>query len=327
MCLVVLLLAVTAVVATGGRHLMPGLRVHVELERLGIVTPGMSVRVSGRTIGDVEDVHLLPPRAESSARVSADLWIDKKHAWLVRRNSEVFINQQYVLGEANVEIGATRGEPGPPLQDGESIRGIDPPRLESLMPKFYSNMALIKENLLELPETHELAAAWGELGGAALAIQAKHPDAWPRLFASGSKLVDEMGQAQLFLSAAGVSPDQLGHEWDAATAVLAQARASGVALSGRLRQVTRNVDRVRGTLQGDSLAQAERTFEDAQRVGDRVSTLLGGVSAMLHRIQRGQGTLGALLNDIELADDIKDLMRGLKQRPWETVAKTSRDGR
>jgi hypothetical protein len=36
-------------------------------------------------------------------------------------------------------------------------------------------------------------------------------------------------------------------------------------------------------------------------------------------VERGEGTIGAFLHDEEVADDMKQLMKLMKTRPWVTV--------
>jgi phospholipid/cholesterol/gamma-HCH transport system substrate-binding protein len=41
------------------------------------------------------------------------------------------------------------------------------------------------------------------------------------------------------------------------------------------------------------------------------------VQAMVHNVRRGEGTLGGFVNDAQIYDDVKELMRDLRRNPWK----------
>jgi phospholipid/cholesterol/gamma-HCH transport system substrate-binding protein len=40
---------------------------------------------------------------------------------------------------------------------------------------------------------------------------------------------------------------------------------------------------------------------------------------MVDKMSRGEGTVGALLQDEEVYDDLKELIRDLKRHPWKLI--------
>ena len=69
---------------------------------------------------------------------------------------------------------------------------------------------------------------------------------------------------------------------------------------------------------GRALAMA--TLETLERAVARTQKTVATLGELVAMIERGQGTVGALLNDAELFDDAKSLGKMLKNNPWRVVA-------
>jgi phospholipid/cholesterol/gamma-HCH transport system substrate-binding protein len=50
---------------------------------------------------------------------------------------------------------------------------------------------------------------------------------------------------------------------------------------------------------------------------DRVVAILETAEEIVATIRRGEGTVGALLMDEQIFDDLKELIRDLKHNPWK----------
>src|SRR6185295_6386475 len=96
-----------------GRTVGRGLSIHVEMKTPGLLRPGGKIRLAGREIGEVRGMV-----AMKNHHVDLEAFILSGHAAQVRRNSQLFVNTPSVLGEAYLEVGPPRGEPGPPVADG-----------------------------------------------------------------------------------------------------------------------------------------------------------------------------------------------------------------
>ncbi|MBN1772687.1 MAG: MCE family protein [Deltaproteobacteria bacterium] len=56
---------------------------------------------------------------------------------------------------------------------------------------------------------------------------------------------------------------------------------------------------------------------DVEPVFDGVRQVMDSVQQIVRNIQRGEGTVGALLADEQIYDDLKELIRDLKHNPWK----------
>ncbi len=66
--------------------------------------------------------------------------------------------------------------------------------------------------------------------------------------------------------------------------------------------------------QQDKIRQAVNDIAD---VASRAKTMSRDAEAMVAHMRRGKGTVGALVMDEQLFDDLQELARDLKHNPWK----------
>ncbi len=123
---------------------------YVTYQFAGGVEVGSPVRVSGIKVGQVEEIEFFVP-AENAKSVSVQepgsattgaeqemmplrlrISIQDKAAVGVKRDSKFYINMAGIIGERYVEI--TPGtKAAPRIQSGETVAGVDPPRIDQLL--------------------------------------------------------------------------------------------------------------------------------------------------------------------------------------------------
>jgi len=72
---------------------------------------------------------------------------------------------------------------------------------------------------------------------------------------------------------------------------------------------------------GQPVADFGETGRTLQGVAGQLEKLVADLSQMAGDVRRGKGTLGALLNDREVYDDIRELLLDLKRNPWKVLWK------
>src|SRR5438132_1668397 len=109
-----------AVIALGGRTFAPMHQYRVNLARVGSLKEGAIVHLGGRDVGFVNAI------AFGTGVLQVDIAVRQPYRRYIRRNSEFYVGMGgRIMGEPSLEIGPPRGEPGPELQPGEVVRGID----------------------------------------------------------------------------------------------------------------------------------------------------------------------------------------------------------
>lgn len=128
---------------------------------------GSPVRVAGIKVGKVEEIIFFPsstsPLTEPKGAVLTPLKIKisvrKEAAQGIRQDSGFYINLAGIIGERYVEITPGHAH-SPPVQEGETVVGIDPPRIDQLISQSF-NLAgkiqdIIEENKGDITRSIEL---------------------------------------------------------------------------------------------------------------------------------------------------------------------------
>ena len=321
--LAVIVVAVGAVFGLSGRSLAAVHEYHVDFTRIGGLKTGAKVLLSGREVGQVKDI-----RFAQKGLLRVDIWVRRAFRPYLHDNSEFYVGMGgSILGEASLDIGPPHGTPGAELADGAVVRGIDPPKLDDVLSKLYQNLQSITEELRQdkdvvdpflrdldhllvtLDEIHSEPGAIGRIRDnvsmgtvAALDLIAalrKGTDDGVRIRATAREVSTLWTRAEKEMRT-------LGPRFDRAQAGLE-----------RLQQVFSPSER----------ARISKTFETFSRAADIGANVAHEIARLADYVQSGRGTLGALLNDNELVDDLKVIHTMLKDKPWMTLAKPDKPKR
>ena len=77
---------------------------------------------------------------------------------------------------------------------------------------------------------------------------------------------------------------------------------------------------VRGLI-GSEGPKIKKVIDRVLAIADQAKSVVTFIHGIVARIARGEGTIGALLKDDELYDNIREIMRDLKQHPWKVLWK------
>jgi ABC-type transporter Mla subunit MlaD len=312
--------AVAWVLALSDRALGPGLTVRVRMTTAGPLRSGARVRLAGRDVGEVRGAVRF---ADSDGdHVELTVFVARGWAGELRRNSQIFVATPSVLGEAYLEIGppALDAERAPPVAAGELLSAVDPPDIDHFLARSEESLrrglALLDENR---PALDELLRAGDEL----LATLAALP-------ADPGQLRRIVDQGALAL-AAGVDFVRALRSGDVIGRTRAAARALGAIVDRAtpdVRALGDKLDRALGRLDGfgrqfgpDARARWAGGLAAARRAVAGAERAAAGVRALADGVARGEGTLGGLLADQELFDDLHETHRLLKSQPWSFILK------
>jgi phospholipid/cholesterol/gamma-HCH transport system substrate-binding protein len=311
------------VVVMGGLSFEPTFTVYVAFHNPGGLQAGAPVRISGVKVGRVASMEfrggLVDPKThEREPLIRAVAKLEKRYQEAVRQDSRWFVTSQGVLGEMFLAV-----EPGtlekPMLADGAVVQGISPPRLDLLLSESYELLHRaylgITNNEQKLQETfdglHRTLKASGDfleqnqekLSRTVDNVEGLSKDAKETLAAARERYVDGpqvtriMNDVERTAASVGRNVDPLlsdSRELVATTKKVAQALGSDEQLE-RYRTATRDLT--------DAAAQAKHLASDAQ--------------AVVSHVQKGKGTLGALVMDEAVYDDLQEMLRDLKHNPWK----------
>ena len=307
----------------------------IELSDSGSILAGAPVKIAGVRAGRVQKVDFLVARdARKSAKRNArdqeinvrlTVQVKAKMAPAVREDSEFYITNQGVLGERYLEI-APGSAASTPWPDGAYIRGRDPARIDLLFIRMENVLSGMEEALggddLRLDEFIATLRSVATRVDGYLARNEKHLD-------------------QVTANLSTTSDDLRG---------LTAALRHGVGDGSEIREIVTDVQRVSGTLarqSGPMISDARRTLGRVENTAvalekvanlldenrDAFAAVIGGLPGTLKWIQSatrdvaaitadlaaGRGSLGQMLKDETLYDDVKELLRDLKRHPWKML--------
>jgi phospholipid/cholesterol/gamma-HCH transport system substrate-binding protein len=82
-------------------------------------------------------------------------------------------------------------------------------------------------------------------------------------------------------------------------------------------QAARGANDVLGTFGPEQRQQLQNTIASAERIASNAETTVTEANEVVGHLREGRGTVGALLMDEEIYDDLQELIRDLKHNPWK----------
>jgi phospholipid/cholesterol/gamma-HCH transport system substrate-binding protein len=305
----------------GGVSFADGYPIFADFDNPGSVQVGAPVRIGGVKVGRVEEVTYLGGRLDPATGrrplVRLRLGIDREVEDTIHDDALFYVTSQGVLGEQFVAI-----DPGtadhPVLAEGSIVQGVDPPRLDLAL-------ALGYELLEELVEG--VRANRDELGGLL-------DDVVSLIHVLRDLLEGNRDRVDHILENVDTATDE-------GVALLRGARETYVE-GPRPQRILARVEHLVGTLDREAepilrdvhevsasaretlatIGPTERqeiqdTIHAAARISGDVETAAVDARDLVHHVREGEGTIGALLIDEEIYDDLQEMIRDLKHNPWK----------
>ncbi len=311
------------VVVMGGVTFQPTYSISVDFDNPGGLKAGAPVRLAGIKVGRVSSIEFRggkvdPKTRQREAMIRVVATLENQYREAVHEDSRWFVTTQGVLGEFYLAI-----EPGSPeaplLKEGSIVSGISPPRLDLLMSEAYDLLHRlytgISENEKKISETfdglHRTLKSTGDfmdrnspkLDSMMSEAELMTKDAHDTLLAARAKYVDGPQATRIMNNVEGVSQSlatnlppllsdgrkSMGHAAEMMEVLAAQEQLE------RYRNIIKNAE--------EASAQARLAARDAE--------------ALIAHMKQGKGTVGALLKDEALYDDLQEMVRDLKHNPWK----------
>jgi phospholipid/cholesterol/gamma-HCH transport system substrate-binding protein len=310
------------ILVMGGINFQPTYNIFVDFDNPGGLQAGAPVKIAGVKVGKISEISfrggLDPQTGKRAPLVRLKVQLEKRYAQAVHENSLFYITNQSVLGEQFLAI-----EPGstdrPVLADGAAIRGLDPPRLDMLIAEMYEllhgTVSSVRDHREEIGEafaglTRTLKGTGdffeqnkGHLDKIAENVEKLTVDGQDLVKGAKGKFVENPQIDRILASVERVSGD-------AARDVPPMLADGKVAVA--------NARRVAEVL-GDpkEAAKLRQMLDDASAVARQAKGMTGDAAEILAHVKRGKGTVGAVVMDEQLYDDLQELVRDLKHNPWK----------
>jgi phospholipid/cholesterol/gamma-HCH transport system substrate-binding protein len=302
-----------------------GFTIYVDFQFIGNLSKGAPVKISGIKMGRVESIEFhggkFDPKVKRRVFVRLKIWIEEKGRDVVRTDSKIYINTQGILGEQYVEI-----EPG--NQDSSKSKilkstdppllGESPPRADLVVARLYtfldqitklliSEKGTIKKTLKQSSITLETVTTMLKenrveiknvlKNGNVLVLNVnKTVDTTNSILGDGKKVTQTLNTTNYLISSlSGKLPLLLD---DA---------------SNSLRKVNK-VTSLFGQTEKDKIFNSLNKVNNLTR---QLDLLTKESRTLLKGINKGKGSVGALISKREVYEDLKELIRDLRENPWK----------
>ncbi|MEM1033527.1 MAG: MlaD family protein [Myxococcota bacterium] len=320
---VVLLVGFVLVVA--GVSFRPTFEITVGFDNPGALQSGAPVKIAGVNVGKVDRVRFDPrlegrpaPPSPVRALVYAEVRIEERYRATIHDNAAFYVSTQGVLGEPFLAV-----DPGSPdrpnIEDGAVVRGLDPPRLDRMLAESYdllqTTMGALRDNE---PELRELFVGLNQTLKGTGTFFARNQDTLDRV----ANNVEELSRESLLTVKTARTKYVDNPRIDRILGHVERLSAnSAEEVPGLLREGREAVNGTNALLRalGDEaqLAKVRAMIDDMAHVTQQTRATVDDARAITARIKRGRGSVGALVMDEQLFDDLQELARDLKHNPWK----------
>ena len=311
------------ILVMGGINFQPTYNLYVDFDNPGGVQTGAPVKIAGVKVGKVEAVEFRGGKTdEKTGRrdplVRLKVSLEKRYESSIYENSLFYVTTQGVLGEQFLAI-----EPGssdrPVLPPNAIVRGLDPPRLDMLLAESYellhSTVAAVRDHRAEIGDAFDSLRATLHGTGTFFTTNGDKLDRIvsnvEKVSADGDDLIN--GANDKFVKSPKV--DRIVNNVDAVTQNLAQ---NTPALMDDAKATLKSTRKLTDALGSDEQqAKIKHALDDTVSFLDKANAMANDGQAMIGQIRQGRGTVGALLMDEQLFDDLQEMVRDLKHNPWK----------
>ena len=309
---------VVFVLLIGDVHFAKQYKFYLEFKFSGAVAAGAPVKISGVKIGKVDGIEFIgnvsadKPQTGERLQTRLTLAIDETSKGALPQGTEFFVSTQGLLGEQYIE--AVPGDRyGAPIEPGSTIRGIDPARVDILVARMGSVLDAVAGLL------GQNKGLLQDFAKAATGLTQNLDDMFVKKRATLDATIDNLGavseQAKEMTTKLNTALG--GAENLRATVHDVQTAAKQLPpIVESARHIGTEGERVLGAIDSAAL---KKTLANAQTVSSNAVELTADAGALVKKMRRGEGTVGALLSDEDVYDDLKELVRDLKQHPWKVI--------
>ncbi len=330
MILAALAILIVFILIVSDLSFAPSKEMVIFFQNPGGLAPGVPVKVAGRKVGKVIEMTYvgqngpINPVTGKHALVKVKFKIDEDASKSLREDIHFYITSKGVLGDPFLEVDP--GSSAKILTSKKILFGTDPPRLDL----FLADAAELVKALNRLLVTNadnidKLIKGSANLVSAADAfIGDTDPDNGNS--ARFARIMDNIEQltldSQVLLQKVN---DKYVDNPDVAKTIRHMRSISGkldrelVPLLKDVKKTLEMVDRLGGTIGPKEQEVIRSSLLRLGSIAQKADTTVGKVKNMVDKIARGEGTAGQLLADEEIYDDLKQLIRDIKQHPWKLI--------
>ncbi len=310
------------ILVMGGLSFEKTYTVYVDFDNPGGLQSGAAVRIAGVKVGTVKAMEFrggkVDPKTGRRVLVRADVAIEQRVKDTVHSDADFYVTTQGVLGEQFMAI-----DPGsvdkPVLEEGAVVKGIDPPRIDLFLAKAYELLDTTVTGIKNNRETlSEIATNTAGLLKGLNVIVTGNKERIDRIVENVEEMTVEAKTLTHDARVNYVDNPKLVHTVDNIDALTTKIREDSGPMLKDAKEALANLNRVSATV-GDPAEQEKikKALADIAQLAERANATASDAQAIVAHIKKGEGTVGALVMDEEIYDDVQEMVRDLKHNPWK----------
>ncbi|MFO0626506.1 MAG: MlaD family protein [Polyangiales bacterium] len=304
------------VLVMGGVSLGSTKTLTVDFTNPGGLQTGAPVKIAGIRVGSVDAMAFLGRRASGRAVVRVTARVQARYADELRDDASFYITTQGVLGEQFLAVDPGAG--ARPLNLATAHEGISPPRIDLFVARAFD---LLDDTVTSVrANRRQLGGIVDDLAGVlhqTNAVMARNDGRVDAILTGVERAVRDADGLVLAARERYVDGPQARRIVNRAESLLAGLERDVPPLTRDARALTARLDRIAAGVGPAQIDDLQAALRDVRALTARANTIAGDVQAVSARVRSGQGTVGALLMDEEIYDDLQELVRDLKHNPWK----------
>jgi phospholipid/cholesterol/gamma-HCH transport system substrate-binding protein len=310
------------VLIMGGLSFEKTYTVYVDFDNPGGLQSGAPVRIAGVKCGKVSELAFMggkvDPKTNRRTLVRAKINVEARVKESIHDDADFYVTTQGVLGEQYLAI-----DPGSPqkgvLPEGSIVKGIDPPRLDLFLAKAYE---LLDTTMNGIRNNRELISdiatnTAGLLKGLNTTLT-DNRERINRTMANLESLTAEANTLTVHARTQYVDNPKIARTIDNIARLSTDIQKDSGPLLKDARESLANLNRASKVVGGEEeQAKLKKTIEDVAQLAARANATAADAQSIVQHIKKGNGTVGALVMDEAIYDDVQEMVRDLKHNPWK----------
>lgn len=314
------LFGVFAWVISGKDLLGDGYTLKVDFNNPGNLQPGAAVNIGSIRVGRVDSITYrggaLEPTTGRRSLIRVHITLGKEYERAVHRGARFYVTSTSIVGESLLAI-----DPGDPEQpaipEGTVVVGIDPPRMDLAFAMAYELLqnihSLLTDNREEIESMlHAAANMIRQLDG----LFTRHSDRIDHIVENVESITNEVNELTAGANRL-VNGPQVNRIVRNVDHTLASVARDIDPILTDARSIAHQADELLGTIGPQQREEIQRVIHNGDELVARANNITEDAGAIVTHIREGRGTVGAILMEEELYDDIQEMVRDLKHNPWK----------
>jgi phospholipid/cholesterol/gamma-HCH transport system substrate-binding protein len=314
------------VLVMGGLNFEKTYPIFVDFDNPGGLQSGAPVKIAGVKVGKVQALEFrggqVDPKTGRRSLVRVKVAIEARVRDSIHDDADFYVTTQGVLGEQFLAIEPGSGQK-PILAEGTVLKGIDPPRLDLFLAKGYELLDTTMNGIRNNRDLiSDIAVNTAGLLKGLNNVVGDNRERINRTVANVEALSVEANALTREVRAKYVNNPKIERTIENVDRISTDLQRDTGPLLKDAKEALANLNRVSATIGGEAeQAKVKKALDDIAQLVARANATAADAQSIVSHIKTGRGTIGALVMDEQVYDDVQEMVRDLKHNPWKFLWK------